>query len=133
MGRGELIDPSKENFLILVLFAVAAISGGLGGCASALASAMRENKSASVAFVFAYIILGVVFGIVTLSVLTFYDHGPTSINDLILFSTAGGAAGSIGLASANWSIRAAFRKFGVDVQLTVRRMEDERRSDKVDN
>jgi len=100
----------------------------MGGCATALYQIMH-NKKAGIVFVCAYTVVGFIFGVVTLAILTIYDHGPVSMSELILFSIMGGASGSFGLATSNYTIRAVFRKFGMDIQVTIRRDKYEERRD----
>lgn len=117
------------DFWFLVLYAIAAISGGMGGCASALYYLTHKDSRATKAFIVAYIILGLMFGVITIALLILSDRGPSDVHELILFSFAGGVVGSVGLLSTNWTVRAVLRKFGLDVQLTIRPDDAERRGD----
>lgn len=116
------------DFWFLLLYAIAAISGAMGGCASALYHLSHGGKQAFYAFAAAYAFMGLVFGVITIAVLVMYGEGPKDIHELILFSFIGGGGGSIALLSTNWTVRAVLRKFGLDVQLTIRPESEERRS-----
>lgn len=123
------LTPIPEAFvdrMLLVLYAISAVSGGLGGCAAA-AWYIGKHPKPRWAMIAAYIILGVVFGVITLGISFFVNDGPKDLNVLALETIVGGASGAIALLSANLTARLIFRKLGVEVQLTVRRDTEERR------
>lgn len=117
----------NAQFPILVLFAIASISGLLGGCAASgyyLTHALKVR----VAFVVAYIMLGVAFGVLTLAGLTIIAPGHVgTVPEVILYSLGGGAAGAIMLASANTTVSFIFRRLGLEVRFTFRRDKENRR------
>lgn len=130
-GVTNMMDDKDFEFWLVILYAIAAISGGMGGCASALYHLKNKNNDhvATKAFMIAYIILGLVFGILTITLLILADRGPADVHQLILFSFGGGVVGSVGLLSTNWTIRAVLRHFGIDVQLTIKPTEDRKDND----
>lgn len=117
----KFIDP-----LLALLYAIAAISGALGGCAVAIRT-MKAESHAKTVFLGAYVILGFVFGIVTLATVFITGHAPDDVHQLILMTGAGGAAGTMALATSNWAVRAVLKRFGLEVQVTFRKDADERR------
>lgn len=123
----RLIDPG-----LLVLYAIAAISGGLGGAIAGAYYATHSNKP-RVAMLAAYFILGVVFGAVTLMVSIFIHHTPADMNTLSLEALVGGLAGAITLASANFTARLIFRYLGIEIQFTARQRGEDRRHADTEN
>lgn len=118
----------EPTFLLLVLYAVAAISGGLGGCAAASVYFTHAQKS-RLPFVVAYFMLGVCFGIITLACMLVYDWTLSNINEIVMYAGTAGAAGATALASANFSAKAYLRRLGLEVQVTVRSPDEERRNE----
>lgn len=114
---------------VLLFYAIAAVSGGMGGCASALYYVMHGQRRAGMAFVCAYTVLGIIFGVITLAGLAIYQYPITDVNHLVLWAAGGGAAGSVALATTNWTVRAIFKQVGIDVELTFRRSKNEERRD----
>lgn len=124
-----MIKEGLGEFGFMVLYAVAAITGGMGGCATALNVLKHHQHKRGVApFVCAYIVLGVVFGILTLAGLYVIDKPPTTIHHLVLQTALGGSVGSVALALVNYTARVVFDLFGIKVQVTIRRDGDERRN-----
>lgn len=117
----------QPDLLIAVLYAVAAISGGLGGCAAA-SHYLTHTRYHRLPFIIAYILLGIVFGVVTFAVMLVYGYDPQNIHYVVLWSLVGGSAGSIALASANFTARLIFQKLGIELQVTVRKPDQERRT-----
>lgn len=118
-----------KDFGFLLLYAIAAVSGGMGGCATALHILKRShsNKKSALALVCAYVVLGIVFGVLTLAGLYVLERPPSTVHHLILEAAFGGSCGSVALAFVNWSAKLVFEKFGVKVQVTLRHDDDERR------
>lgn len=111
--------------MVAVLYAVAAISGALGGCATSCYY-MTHDKHPRWTFAIAYTIMGVVFGILTYAGLAIY-HRPETVDMLVVSSIAGGAAGALALGAANLTVRLILRRLGVEVAFTVRKAGEDRR------
>lgn len=104
------------DWLALVMYALAAISGGMGGCAIAGHHVLR-GRSMRLSYLLAYIIVGATFGVLALA------YGITaglSLDTLIGHSIMAGAAGSITLASTNLSARWMLKRLGIEIEVTVR-------------
>jgi predicted membrane-bound spermidine synthase len=112
---------------ILILYAIAAIAGGLGGCAAGCYY-LTHDKRPQWAFVVAYMVLGVVFGVLTFALLSAYHFEP-NLHRLVLYAAAGGLGGALALASANFTVRLLFRKLGLEIQFTMRKGKRNRRSE----
>jgi hypothetical protein len=109
------------------MYALAAISGGLGGCAIASHSILR-GATPRVSYVLAYGMIGVVFGMLTYAYGTLAGVDTANIDSLIGASILAGASGSVTLASTNISARWVLKRLGIEVQVTVRRSDEDRRA-----
>lgn len=107
---------------VLMLYALAAISGGLGGCAVASSEVLR-GKSPRLAFVMAYAMVGAVFGILTIAWGALFGIDTASVDSIIGNAVLVGAAGSITLASTNMSARWVLKRLGIEVEVKVKRTE----------
>lgn len=126
-----MIPEKVTEYLALVSYAVAAISGGLGGCGVAAHQVLRGGKP-RLSYVVAYGIIGIMFGVLALAYGTFIGVTGQSMDSIIGNSVLAGAVGSITLASTNISARWILKRLGIEVQVTVRRRDDERRNEETD-
>lgn len=122
VGAKNMIGKNEPTSFMLILYALAAVSGGLGGCAAA-SMYFTHTKHPKLPFIIAYVTLGIAFGIITLAFLLIYDVNVADIHHLILYTFAGGTSGSIALASANFSASAYFKKLGIEVTVSLQRKE----------
>jgi hypothetical protein len=109
------------DVVIGFFYAIAAVSGGIGGCAVSCYY-LTHDKHPRLAFASAYTVIGIVFGILTfagVSLLGYEIDG--SVHKLILYAAAGGFVSAITLASVNMSVRIMLKRLGMEVELTVRR------------
>ncbi len=125
--------PEKTPFIIeqtlLAIYAISAICGGLGGCAVGAHHYATSDGRRTIAMWLAYTTLGVVFGVVSVAVMSAYHYEPWDLHKLILWSMAGGAAGAIALASANAVVKIMFKRLGIEVQITMRKPDENRRTE----
>ena len=128
MPEKEIISNLRISELTFgILYAIASIAGALGGCAAG-AHYYATARTAKLAFVLAYMILGAIFGIIffaSVSVFSFFVLH--SVHELILYSLVAGSAGSVMLFSANWTVKTIFKRLGVEVEVTLRKGNEERR------
>lgn len=117
-----MLDKQIE-WLTLALYALAAVSGGLGGCAVAGHHILR-GRSMRASYALAYGIVGMVFGVLMLAYGSVFGADAASLDRLIGQSVLAGAAGSIALASTNLSARWVLKRLGIEVIVTVRRSDD---------
>jgi hypothetical protein len=104
----------------LLMYALAAISGGLGGCAIA-SQEVLHGKKPRISFVAAYGIIGAVFGLLVLVYGSFFGVDSASADAVVGNSILAGAVGSITLASTNLSARWVLKHLGIEVEVTVKR------------
>lgn len=112
--------------LTMLLYAIAAISGGLGGCAAAGYQTLKGSRPRA-SFFLAYVSLGVLFGALTFAYGATFGIGINSLDTLIGPSMLAGFGGSLSLASSNISARWLLHRLGVEVEVTVKR-KDKRRT-----
>ena len=104
---------------IFILYCLAAVSGGLGGCTVAAHQLLQGKRSMRASFFFAYLIIGVAFGIVTAACGLF--AGGENYTDIVAPALIAGAAGSLILGTMNMGARVILKYLGVEVVVTVRR------------
>lgn len=126
-GDSLMIDKSLD-WLALIMYALAAVSGGLGGCAIAGHHVLRGH-SMRISYLLAYGIVGATFGVLLLAYGAMFGVNNTSLHSMIGNAVLAGAAGSFALASTNISARWVLKRLGIEVLVTVRRAQEERRTD----
>lgn len=112
------------EFVTLLMYTLAAISGGLGGCAVAGQQVLRGGRP-RLSYVIAYATLGVMFGVLALAYGALIGMPTQSMDAVIGNSIIAGAVGSIALASTNISARWILKKLGIEIEVTVHRRDDE--------
>lgn len=117
-----------KGLSVATLYALAAILGMLGGCASGL-HYYTHVKHARWGFVIAYILLGGISGVGTLAGAAILDLLPGTLHAAVLLLLLSGSAGSLAIFSANWTVNMLFRRMGLEVQVTLRREREERRAE----
>ncbi len=121
--------PDKSlDWFALIMYALAAVSGGLGGCAIAGHHVLRGH-SVRISYLLAYAIVGATFGVLLLAYGAFFGVNTASMDILIGHAVLAGAAGSLALASTNISARWVLKRLGIEVLVTVRRAQEDRRAD----
>lgn len=108
------------EYVALISYAVAAISGGLGGCGVAAHQVLHGGRL-RITYLVAYGIIGCMFGVLALAYGVFLGVGGQSIDSIIGSSIIAGAVGSVVLASTNISARWILKRLGIEVQVTVTR------------
>lgn len=117
--------PDRYTNAIYLLYALAAISGGLGGCAIAGHKHLTGQKM-RLSYFFAYALIGAVFGVLFAAYgLVITSQHPTEIIGPALLA---GMVGSMSLGSMNWIARITLKHLGVEIQVTMRKSEEDRRN-----
>lgn len=116
------------DWLALIMYALAAVSGGLGGCAIAGHHVLRGH-SMRISYLLAYGIVGATFGVLILAYGALFGVNNTSLHSMVGNAVLAGAAGSFALASTNISARWVLKRLGIEVLVTVRRAQEERREE----
>lgn len=118
--------PERYTNAIYLLYALAAISGGLGGCAIAGQRLLAGNQM-RFSFFLAYALIGATFGLLFAAYgLTITDQHPSHI---IGPSILAGMFGALTLGSVNWTARVILKHLGVEIQVTMRKHDEDRRTD----
>lgn len=124
-----MIERPPEAVFILVVYTLAAITGGLGGCASWAWYAHHTPNKRKFVYLAAYMIIGAVFGVTSASAAMIYNWAST-LDQLIFYSLVSGVAGTITIFAVNWGAGVILRWRGIELRLTFRdRKEDRRQSD----
>ncbi len=109
-----------------LLYAIASISGALGGCAVSCYY-VTHDQAPRWAFAVVYTMIGLIFGALTFAGLAVIDHPVPSPHHLILYAAAGGTIASLAMASLNMTVKLIFKRLGLEVQITLRKSGQERR------
>lgn len=119
--QARLIDSA-----LAVLYVVAAISGGAGGCLVAAHHVLR-GRSVSGVLLLAYGFAGFVFGAAGVMGLAILSPGwaPT-LERVVLAGLLFGLVGAGSLAGMNFSARFLLRRLGIEVDVQVRQVRRER-------
>lgn len=119
--------PDKNPDLwTIVLFHLAAVSGAMGGCAAGAAIGLKRREILFGQIV-AYGLIGFVCGGASYAFGHLFDH-PGDVKSIMGWAVAVGVGVPVILACHNFGARYAFRVFGVDVEFTMRKPGEERRS-----
>lgn len=122
-GTGELAKNPQE-FAILVLYAIAAVSGGLGGATVAAHHLLIGKRQARSAYFAAYAVIGATFGLLVAAYGAFV-LSPENYTDVIGPSVAAGAVGALVLSGANFTVGFILRRLGIEVEVNLRRQRNQ--------
>lgn len=116
----EAADRLSET-LVAIIYALAIISGGLGGCTVAAHQLIR-GRSIRPSFFLAYTIIGGVFGLLAASYGHFVQGGQW--HQIIGPALIAGASGAVVLSATNLSARFILKRLGIEVVVTVKKQGD---------
>lgn len=125
LPREHRMSARIVDWLTLVMYALAAISGGLGGGAVASHGVLRGQPPRS-SYVIAYVIIGMMFGVLMLAYGSLFGADTASLDKLIGHAVLAGAVGSMLLASSNLSARWVLKRLGIEIEVTIKRSGDEK-------
>lgn len=116
---------SVYEFSILVLYAIAAISGGLGGCAVTAHQFVQADGLGRVqmrlSWLMAYGILGTVFGVLYCAWVLSSATDVLIVQDVVAPALVVGFVGSMSLGAANTAARITLKKLGIEVEINLRK------------
>lgn len=118
----------SPDWFVLWMYAIAAVAGGIGGCA---AGAMTELKQGNLRFAYfaAYGTIGFVTGGITYFLSDFFNVAPPTLVGHVGWALAMGLLVPLVLAAHNFGAKFAFKLLGGEVQVTFRHDKEERRED----
>lgn len=112
---------------LLLLYTIAAIAGALGGCGAGAVLALTSKTKVRQMQIVAYIVIGLVTGLFVLSFGYLFgvdtDNEPTLARWALLM----GLMVPLSLFSQNYAISAVLKRFGFEMEFTLRRNKEERR------
>ncbi len=110
--------------LLAFLYVVAAVSGAAGGCLVAAHHVLR-GRNVTRLFIAAYSFVGLVFGLAGVIVVAGFTSIDLTLERTILLGLIFGSVGSVTLAGANLSARIIMRRLGIEVDVSVHRINKE--------
>ena len=116
--------PEKEiSTFLAFLYVIAAISGAAGGCLVAAHHVLR-GRNVTALFVGAYGFVGLVFGLAGVIVVASFAAIAMSLERTILLGLVFGIVGTTTLAGANLSARIIMRRLGIEVDVSIHKIDD---------
>lgn len=112
---------------LLLLYLIAGIAGALGGCGAGAVMALTSKTTIRRMQVVAYVIIGLVSGLFVLAFGYLFGIETDSPESLARWALVMGLTVPIALFSHNMAISAVLRKFGFEIEFTLRRNKEERR------
>ncbi|MFP4615571.1 MAG: hypothetical protein ACLFRB_06815 [Thiohalorhabdus sp.] len=113
-------DPLET--ITLLMYLIAAISGGMGGAAAAGYQVLRDGRLRLLTAL-AYLVVGAVLGVLVLAYGWMVGVEPYTWGDLIGHSMVAGLIGSASLAGSSIGAQMVLRKLGWEVEINVHRRE----------
>lgn len=113
--------PNRFQHAALLLFMLAAISGGLGGIGFA-SYQLLGGKTVRASYFAAYGIIGMVFGVLCAAYGVVLVDRP--VTDIIGPALLAGIVGAATLGSMNWTARFVLKHLGVEIQVTMHRTKE---------
>lgn len=112
----------KEDALAIV-YLVAAVSGASGACLVA-AHKVLHGRNISILIFVAYAIVGAVLSVAMVSYLFVFMRPQMDLSEIVLYSIVAGVTGSMALAGTNMTARFIMRRLGIEVDISVKRAEE---------
>ncbi len=115
----------------LILYAVAAVTGALGGCAAG-AHVFLSRKGFRIAFVIAYAVIGAATSVGVAGAILWHIGQPISelsdgsIHQIITSSMIGGALGALALSLLHMASKIALKWRGIEIEIVARKQESSR-------
>ena len=125
------MDSKMGDFIVLLAYALAGISGAVGGCGAAGVHLLHPpNKLVlRLTHLVAYAIIGFIAGVMFAAYGLTFRADINALSQVVPGAIMAGFGITLALASTNFSTRWILRRFGIEVELTVRRTENEERRD----
>lgn len=120
---------SAAEFLSLAAYVLAAVSGGIGGCGVASSQFLRARGALAlrVAYVFAYAVIGAIGGMLFVAYVQIFEGGVHMLADAVPGALISGMVFSTALAGTNIAARVILKRLGIQIELTVRHADEDRR------
>ncbi len=112
---------------LLLLYLIAGIAGALGGCGAGAIMALTNKKTISGMQVISYIIIGMISGLFVFAFGYLFALDTDNPAVLSRWALLMGITVPISLFSHNMALSAVLKKFGFEIEFTLRRNKEERR------
>lgn len=114
---------------IATLYAIAAVFGMIGGCAAGV-HYIASCKHPRLPFMLAYILIGGISGTAYFAVTKVFGiFVVATVDELILNCMIVGTLCSVAMFTANTTVSFIFKHLGIEVQITSRKLNQERRAE----
>lgn len=109
------------DWIVLLLFALAMVTGAVGGCSAAAVVAMQDKRKMQSALFVAYAVVGAVFAALVMAYGEAFGLHLSTLQEQIGASLIAGIAAPTVLAGQNFGIRFMLRRLGFEVEWTIRK------------
>jgi hypothetical protein len=109
-----------------LMYALVAISGATGGCIVAAHQVLR-GRSLTLILIWAYALIGFAFGVAGMAALLLLTVFEPSLEKLLFVGLGFGIFGAVTLAGANLSAKLIMRRLGVEIDVSVKKIEGDDR------
>ena len=122
----EAISTIALGFIV-----IAAVSGAFGGCAAAAhhVLASQGKLTQRTIFFLSYAIVGAAMGIFVIGAANLFGLHFHTLEQFVLATMAAGFIGSLVLAGTNLTMRFLLKRLGIEVTMTLRKNNENRRKD----
>jgi len=115
-----MLDSPAKIGTITLLYALAAVSGGVGGCSAAALSKVVGRRHMTLSLMFAYAMIGLALSVMMIVFGEWVlDVAILDSPHLIGYSFLSGCAGTLLLVAHNVVARMVLEKFGIRIELTI--------------
>lgn len=117
----------SSEVVVGLMFVVAAIAGSSGACL-VIANKIMHGRMLPVMVAAAYAIVGAVMGVAFIAYVFVFWNDQFEIAEVVLYSMIAGGIGSLALAATNLTSRFIMRRLGIEVDISVKRIDPKDRN-----
>lgn len=117
INKNKMTD-NNITVTTLIIYIVSALSGCLGGVATASIYSLRGRPITAI-LIISYGILGIVLGVSSAAYISIFSDIDFSIDQIIMLSIITGLCGTATIAGTNLSFKWILRQMGLEIELKV--------------